>query len=389
MNRYFLILFILSCNPNDEFLLEVLINPEDAGNTNHLSGLHPRGAKLNISATPNEFYEFDHWSGDYNSKSPNISIEILSNMSIKANFKYLDSDNDGVSDKDDFCPNTDNNMSVNNSGCPYNEGDFDNDGVLDEFDLCPNTPNDTYVNTKGCPLIEIDENGVTLKATHYARDYIGETTLFRGDSFVIVRNWEHLKSYGPSTYKGKKKFITTFIEETRELCSLPCTITQYFEMKTWDLTNVKSMYFTFWNTIGYNQDISNWNTYNVKTMEGVFFHAYDLDVDISKWNVSNVQNMKRLFRGAFTFNPNVSQWDVSNVTNMLEMFHGTDISRDLKLWDVSNVTSMEKMFYNAKKFNQDLSIWDVGNVTDCYSFSENADKWSLPKPSFIKCDTGE
>ena len=41
-------------------------------------------------------------------------------------------------------------------------------------------------------------------------------------------------------------------------------------MKTWDLTNVKSMYFTFWNTIGYNQDISNWNTINVKTMEGVF-----------------------------------------------------------------------------------------------------------------------
>ena len=74
---------------------------------------------------------------------------------------------------------------------------------------------------------------------------------------------------------------------------------------------------------------------------------------------------------------------------MLEMFHGTDISRDLKLWDVSNVNNMEKMFYDAKKFNQDLSIWDVGNVTDCSLFSENADKWSLPKPSFIKCDTGE
>ena len=97
-------------------------------------------------------------------------------------------------------------------------------------------------------------------------------------------------------------------------------------------------------------------------------------------------SMKRMFRGAFYANPDVSQWDVSKVTNMLEMFHGTDIAQDLKNWNVSNVTNMEKMFYDAKSFNQDLSIWDVGNVTDCNSFYENAKSWSLPKPSFIKCN---
>ena len=47
---------------------------------------------------------------------------------------------------------------------------------------------------------------------------------------------------------------------------------------------------------------------------------------------------------------------------------------------------MEKMYYDAQYYNQDLSIWDVGNVTDCDSFYENAKSWSLPKPSFIKCN---
>ena len=102
------------------------------------------------------------------------------------------------------------------------------------------------------------------------------------------------------------------------------------------MSNVKSMYFTFWNTIGLNQDLS--------------------------------------------------KWDVSNVESMEEMFLGTDIAQDLKSWDVSNVQNMEKMFYDAQYYNQDLSIWDVGNVTDCDSFYENAKSWSLPKPSFIKCN---
>ena len=63
-------------------------------------------------------------------------------------------------------------------------------------------------------------------------------------------------------------------------------------MSTWDLSNVKSMFFTFWNTNGFNQDISDWDVSKVESMEGVFFHAYNLNVDVSKWDVSNVISMK-------------------------------------------------------------------------------------------------
>ena len=97
--------------------------------------------------------------------------------------------------------------------------------------------------------------------------------------------------------------MTTFVEEMREFCSLPCKISDDFDMSTWDLSNVKSMFFTFWNTNGFNQDISDWDVSKVESMEGVFFHAYNLNVDVSKWDVSNVVSMKRMFRGAFYANP--------------------------------------------------------------------------------------
>lgn len=70
---------------------------------------------------------------------------------------YFDSDGDGVDDKDDRCPNTPANVTVDASGCPLIPGqggwlDTDNDGVPDWYDLCLNTPAGTIVNSNGCPL---------------------------------------------------------------------------------------------------------------------------------------------------------------------------------------------------------------------------------------------
>ncbi|MDY0211625.1 MAG: OmpA family protein [Desulfuromonadaceae bacterium] len=68
----------------------------------------------------------------------------------------LDSDNDGVLDKDDRCPNTPAGAPVDKYGCPL---DSDNDGVFDYMDKCPNTPADVSVDQYGCPL-DSDNDGV-------------------------------------------------------------------------------------------------------------------------------------------------------------------------------------------------------------------------------------
>ena len=73
---------------------------------------------------------------------------------IQGSFE-LDSDNDGVLDKDDKCPNTPRGHSVDKDGCTL-LNDADNDGVPDNLDQCPNTAPGIKVDKRGC---EIDSDG--------------------------------------------------------------------------------------------------------------------------------------------------------------------------------------------------------------------------------------
>jgi len=387
LKRYLIVLiFITACDQTSEYIINIEVNPYGSGSTNIKDDYFIEGDMVNIQAIPNVNYEFDFWSGDIDGNQPDLILKINRDLKITANFKHLDSDNDGVPDSEDLCDNTDKGETVNKLGCQDEDLDYDKDGVLNDLDLCPRTALNTSVSNNGCALIKLDENGITLKATPYAIEYLDTILLFQGDSILLVKDWINILKLNPENFDRELKVVTTFIEDVRELCPLPCRISDNFDMSVWDMSNVKSMYFTFWNTIGLNQDLSKWDVSNVESMEGLFFHAYNMNVNISDWNVSNVKNMKYMFRGAIKANPDLSNWNVSNVENMKEMFLGTDIAQDLKSWDVSNVQNMEKMFYDAQYYNQDLSIWDVGNVTDCDSFYENAKSWSLPKPSFIKCN---
>ena len=67
-----------------------------------------------------------------------------------------DADQDGVADGDDKCPNTPAGVRVDASGCPL---DADGDGVADYLDKCPGTPAGVKVDAKGCPL-DRDGDGV-------------------------------------------------------------------------------------------------------------------------------------------------------------------------------------------------------------------------------------
>ena len=72
--------------------------------------------------------------------------------------KLMDSDGDGVYDKDDACPGTPPGVEVDERGCPLptpkpkvvTPADSDGDGVLDRRDKCPNTPTGAVVDADGC-----------------------------------------------------------------------------------------------------------------------------------------------------------------------------------------------------------------------------------------------
>ena len=85
-----------------------------------------------------------------------IGIGYAFGLSKKEIPTALDTDNDGVIDEKDKCPNTPKGVAVDSSGCPL---DSDNDGVPDYKDKCPDTPSGVSVNNSGCPL-DTDKDGV-------------------------------------------------------------------------------------------------------------------------------------------------------------------------------------------------------------------------------------
>lgn len=70
-------------------------------------------------------------------------------VQVDANGCPVDSDKDGVADYLDKCPDTPAGVKVDSTGCPL---DSDNDGVADYLDQCPNTPAGVKVDKVGCPI---------------------------------------------------------------------------------------------------------------------------------------------------------------------------------------------------------------------------------------------
>ena len=150
----------------------------------------------------------------------------------------------------------------------------------------------------------------------------------------------------------------------------------YGHISDWDVGNVTDMTRVFsgqdWRiqsrvnlTNTFNDDISEWNVINVTTMSYMFWNARCFNQSLHHWNISNVTNINDMFRNAISFNQPLTSWNVSNVTNMRAMFDSaSSFNQPLNSWNVSNVTNMEFMFYNNSSFNQPLDSWNVSNVTN-------------------------
>lgn len=114
-------------------------------------------------AVKGEFRGLHSWDNDDTDYIANLGISYLFGMGAatptktppkeEATTRALDSDNDGVNDDRDNCPNTPAGTRVDSKGCPVTTSeDDDRDGVSNSLDLCPNTPLGTKVDSKGCTV---------------------------------------------------------------------------------------------------------------------------------------------------------------------------------------------------------------------------------------------
>lgn len=102
-------------------------------------------------------YYFDFGQG-YKDYSAKLGLAyIFGSPSVPSTPKNLDSDNDGVYDAIDRCPNTPMGTQVDATGCNI---DLDGDGVPNALDQCPNTPANSNVDAKGCAIKDSDNDGV-------------------------------------------------------------------------------------------------------------------------------------------------------------------------------------------------------------------------------------
>ena len=102
---------------------------------------------------PNDYLD-DLKKGTSKDKYASINIGLTYAPTLGGTF--YDSDNDGVEDKNDMCPETPKGVEVDEFGCPL---DMDHDGVPDYLDKCENTPPGAKVGSDGCP-IDSDHDGI-------------------------------------------------------------------------------------------------------------------------------------------------------------------------------------------------------------------------------------
>lgn len=109
---------------------------------------------LNLSGQAH-FYAKDYIDNHIGGANNDVVLSVTTGLSFYFG-RDADSDNDGVYDYKDACPNTPEGVKVDEFGCPL---DSDGDGVPDYKDKCPNTPKGVKVDLRGCP-IDSDGDGV-------------------------------------------------------------------------------------------------------------------------------------------------------------------------------------------------------------------------------------
>ena len=120
-------------------------------------------APVTLTATPGAGQVFSNWAGPCEApvvgNACNVNADEGQDLfSITAVFVEQDTDNDGVGDSVDQCPNTPNGEPVDAEGCGASQLDDDNDGVANDVDQCPNTQVAGVVDAQGCSAAQLDDD---------------------------------------------------------------------------------------------------------------------------------------------------------------------------------------------------------------------------------------
>ena len=428
MKKYLLLtlltLAIISCEEEiPVYTVTVSSSPSEGGSVSPQGGEYEQGQTASFTATPNEFYEFSGWSGADTSTINPVSIIVDTNKSLTARFEKLDTDNDGITDDIDQCPDTPANEQADSNGCSVSQKDFElsisveGEGtVTEEVVVAPTiyqgttqvqltavpaegweftewtgnatgtdnpitieidgTKNITAVFTKkdtdgdGVPDLEdtcadtpsgeeADENGCSLSQ----KDSDGDGVTDDVDQCPDTPEGEEADENGcaPSQKDTDSDGVTDDLDQ--------CPNTPEGADVDSNGCRANPIYL---DENGITIKANEWaQVGSVYVLDGISYKVVDeallremvaANDDVTKVVTTKVTDMSHLFAGK-TFNRPIGNWDVSNVTTMERMFYNSNFNNNIQFWDVTKVTNMNYMF-NQTPFNKPIGDWNVSNVED-------------------------
>jgi hypothetical protein len=416
MKKYLLLtlltLAFLSCEKEiPVYTVTVSSSPSEGGSVSPQGGEYQQGQTATFTATPNEFYGFTGWSGADTSTINPISIIVDTNKSLTARFEKLDTDNDGVTDDVDQCPDTPSSEQADSNGCSVSQKEFEltitteGEGtVTEEVVVAPSIyQGTTQVQLTAVPAegweftewtgnatgtdnpitIEID-GSKNITAVFTKKDTDGDGVPDLEDSCVDTPEGEEADENGcaPSQKDTDGDGVTDDIDQclsTPEGANVDSNGCR--ENPIYLDENGITIKANEWAQVGNSYELDG-ITYKVVD-EALLREMADNNEDLTKVITTKVTKMNDLLKGR-TFNQDIGNWDVSNVTTMQRMFFGSNFNKDISQWNVSNVINMDFMFSDTP-FNQDIGSWDVSNVTSMNvmfsssNFNKDISQWNVSK----------
>jgi hypothetical protein len=114
---------IVSCGDEEDpasavsYSLTVQVDPTVGGSVSQTSETFISGTTATLTATANTNYTFSTWTGSSNSTSNPLELIMNEDKSLVAVFELMDSDQDGITDDLDECPDTAEGSTVDDKGC--------------------------------------------------------------------------------------------------------------------------------------------------------------------------------------------------------------------------------------------------------------------------------
>lgn len=194
------------------------------------------------------------------------------------------------------------------------------------------------------------------KLTYFPQVDTSNITYFKFDNCYALQNIPSLN-------------VTSKLSSLYQSFQYCASLAQIEDINTWDVSNVTTMYHSFYNCYCIiSLDLSGWDTGNVTNIESAFANCNHLTyLNLTGWDMSKVTQAKELFKGCSKLPEiiGIENLNLSATSVLTGLFSNCDslTSLDLSGWDMSNLTEMGNLFYQCNRLKSvNLSGWDTSNV---------------------------